>query len=326
MHDSLQTSTPALHKNMEDPAQYLRDLLDSMAPNTRSAYSGQLRSFASWCKASCRSPLPASPGTVAAYIHSLRDSSRSMSTIQQALAAISRLHAACGFPPPSASEEVRAAMAASSRLLGRKSKKKAALTAGPVSLILSYIPQDRLIDLRDRALISVGFCGAFRRSELASLRMDDLETAPPGPDGRKRVFIHVRRSKTDQTGKGMTKCIFSGSTAVDPVKELGAWIRAAGLSGTGCLFPGFRKGDSMQHSPISPGSIARMLKARASAAGLDPSDISGHSLRRGFITSAVRAGASERSIMNQTGHRRTEALREYYERRDAAEDNAASLI
>ena len=60
----------------------------------------------------------------------------------------------------------------------------------------------------------------------------------------------------------------------------------------------------------------------ASTAGLSL-DLSAHSLRIGFVTTAIRQGKTERSIMNQTGHRSVQTLRGYFHREDAIEDNAA---
>ena len=49
---------------------------------------------------------------------------------------------------------------------------------------------------RDRALLLLGFCGAFRRSELASLQLEHLSFDHKG------LLIKLPRSKTDQEGKG----------------------------------------------------------------------------------------------------------------------------
>lgn len=142
------------------------------------------------------------------------------------------------------------------------------------------------------------------------------------------IVVTVRKSKTDQTGAGMTKAIFATkerSKSACPVRAVREWIAAAGLSGDDVLFPSIRKGGKVSGVALSGHSVAAIVQNRAAAAGVEL-DLSGHSLRRGFVTSAVEAGATERAIMNQTGHKSVLTVRRYIERHDAIADNAASLF
>lgn len=315
----------------EDHARFLRNIADTMAKESLRAYNTQWGAFCAWADRVGRESFPASPSTVAAYLDELEANGKRVATIAQAVAAISKAHKIRGAASPCASEEVRAARKAAARRAADRGegapRPKAAATSEVIRTLVNSIEGDSLLDLRDRALILCGFYGAFRRSELAALRLSDLREEK-GEDGRPVIVVTVRKSKTDQTGEGMDKAIFPAagkSKKYCPVAALRAWIAAAGLSGNDPLFPRIRKGGHIGADCMGGDSVALVLKKRAAAAGVEL-DISGHSLRRGFVTSAVTAGASERSIMNQTGHKSVLTLRRYIERLNAISDNAAAKI
>jgi integrase len=176
-----------------------------------------------------------------------------------------------------------------------------------------------LLGLRDRALLLVGFAGAFRRSELVRLRYEDARFSADG------VAITVQRSKTDQEGEGQTIGIPYGSRLETcPVRALREWLDRARIT-QGFLFTAIgRWGREAGAEPITDHQLARMIKRRARAVGLDPAMFSGHSLRSGLATSAAEGGASERSIMEQTRHRSVKQVRKYIRRGSLFRDNAAA--
>ena len=311
----------------EDKARYFRNIADTMAAGSLRAYNCQWRSFCAWADRAGRASFPASPSTVAAYLEALEADGKTAATIAQVVAAIAKAHKVRGVPSPCSSEEVKTARKAAARRLGTAPHQKAAATSEVVRAIVSSFYDARLIDIRDRALILVGFAGAFRRSELAALRVSDLREEKSA-DGRPVIVVTVRRSKTDQTGEGMEKAIFAApgrSKTFCPVAAVRAWIAAAKLEGDAPLFPRIAKGERMGTDCMGGDSVALILKKRAAVAGVEL-DLSGHSLRRGFVTSAVESGASERAIMNQTGHKSPMMVRRYIERHSALADNAAAAI
>lgn len=323
----LSNSTGEVQLSKDDHARFQKNLLDTMAGETVRAYRSRLSAFAAWCDAAGRVAMPASPGTVAAYLEYLESTGHKPSTINQVIAAISKAHNAAGVENPCMSVEVKAARKAAARRLGTAPRQKAAATVDVLHTIVGGIAGGSLADLRDKALLLLGFAGAFRRSELAALRVSDLSTEST-KDGRPVIVVTVRKSKTDQTGAGMTKAIFATkerSKSACPVRAVREWIAAAGLSGDDVLFPSIRKGGKVSGVALSGHSVAAIVQNRAAAAGVEL-DLSGHSLRRGFVTSAVEAGATERAIMNQTGHKSVLTVRRYIERHDAIADNAASLF
>src|SRR5205823_4300977 len=155
---------------------------------------------------------------------------------------------------------------------------------------------DDLTAYRDRAIILVGWAGAFRRSELVALDVADIDLSH-------RLVIRVRRSKTDQEGKGLLKVIPPlADKDVCPLVALRRWLSAAEIS-AGPLFRSVDQWSHVRTSRLSSKSVALIVKAAATRAGLDAASFAGHSLRSGFITEAASAGVESRDIMAQTGHK-----------------------
>jgi site-specific recombinase XerD len=172
------------------------------------------------------------------------------------------------------------------RVMGTFQKAKKPLLINDLKLIIKVISQDKdeLKKTRNKALILIGFAGGFRRSELVSLELEDIDFVKEG------VKIFVKRSKTDQTGEGMTKGIpYFDNTDFCPVVSLKKWLKQSNVK-SGKIFN------------ISDKSVALTIKKYASIAGLDETKYAGHSLRSGFATSTAELGAEERSIMAMTGH------------------------
>ena len=176
----------------------------------------------------------------------------------------------------------------------------------------------RLLELRDRALLLVGFAGAFRRSELVGLDVEDLAFSRAG------VAVHLRRSKTDQEGQGRKIGIPRGQIDTCPMAALQAWLRASGIE-AGPLFRGVTRHGHLQ-GRLSGYAVALVVKRRAAAIGLNQERFAGHSLRAGLATSAAAAGASERAIMAQTGHRSVLMVRRYIRDGELFRDNAAAAV
>jgi integrase len=278
----------------------------SRAESTTRAYAGDWGRFVVWCEASGETPLPARPLVIASYLAHLAGEGLSVSTLSRALVAIGQAHLLAGYESPRKSAEVREVLRGIQRTHGTAQKSKRPLVLAELSRVCHGLP-DWTISVRDRALLLIGFAGAFRRSELVSLDVSDLELEDRG------YVAHLRRSKTDQLAHGRDVAIPYGSDPLTcPVRALEAWLEMA------CIDAGaiFRQVD--RHGRIggrlSPASVASIVKRYAAAAGVDPRELSGHSLRSGLATSAAAAGKSERAIMAQTGHRSYQMVRRYIHR------------
>jgi integrase len=172
---------------------------------------------------------------------------------------------------------------------------------------------------RDRALILLGFAGALRRSELAALDFADIEFVREG------LVIHLRRSKTDQLGEGRKIGVPLGRTSACPVKAVERWLEVSKIA-SGPVFRAINRGGGVGQSQLSAQSVALILKDYAKAVGLNPANISGHSLRSGLVTSAIQAGVAVHKIQQQTGHRSVEMLARYIRDAGLFDSNASGAV
>ena len=279
-----------------------------LSPRTRKEYEGQLRQFAAWCASVGATFVPATSDTVTAHLSALADSGKSASTIMVRVAAIAFAHRRLDLADPTEAERVKQVLRGIRRTIGTAPKQKAPATAKYIKAMLKALP-DTNLGKRDRALILLGFAAALRRSELVALDVADIERQPEG------ALIHIRRSKTDQEGAGHTVAVPRG-TKLRPIAALDDWLAAAGIT-SGPIFRPINKGGAVSPGRLTDQSVALVIKHRAAAAKLDPTLFSGHSLRAGFVTSALEDGADTLRVMDQTRHRSVDTLRKYDRRAKA---------
>ena len=288
----------------------------SQARNTRRAYASGLRHFQAWCIGRGLASLPAAPQTVALYLADHAGTLK-VSTLQQRLSAIAGVHKLKGLDSPTRHAAVTTVWSGIKRTHGTAQQGKAPVLRTDLRAMLAALP-DSLTGIRDRALLLIGFGGAFRRSELVALDWSDIEETGEG------LVVTLKRSKTDQEGEGAKVGIPRGRTPETcPHAALRGWQEASGSEG-----PVFRS--LTRHGRIggrlSDKGVAIVVKRAAEAAGLDPSRFSGHSLRAGLATSAAAAGASERAIGNQTRHKSLKVLRGYIREGSMFRENAAATV
>jgi site-specific recombinase XerD len=311
----LDSHVPAL-VSLDDDRQAAHDYqLAEKAPSTRAAYTADARHFSGWCTARGLCPLPADPDTVAAYLASLARAGLAPSSIGRRVSAVQYLHRLGGFASPTQAEAVRITMAGIRRTADFTSRRKSAATHELVRAMLDTCGDDTT-GLRDRALLALGFAGAFRRSELVALRLDDLEEVPDG------YRVTIRRSKTDQVGEGQQIVIPRGAR-IRPVEAVQTWLARAGVT-DGLLFRRLHRYGAVRQAGITPHMVARVIKGRCQLAGLDPAIFSGHSLRAGFLTSAAEAGASVFKMMEVSRHKSVDVLSGYVRRANLFVDHAGA--
>ena len=270
------------------------------------------------CESHELGPLPASPETVASYIAECAERLK-VGSIQRRLNAVAEAHKAAGLESPTHHAIVANTMKGIRRIMGTAPIQKAAALTDDIRAMVDATDAG-LIGLRDRALVLLGFAGAFRRSELVGLTVEDCAF---GKDG---LTVTLRRSKTDQAGAGRKIGIPYGSNPETcPVRCLQDWLAQAAV-GTGPLFRSINRHGQVQPGRLSGIDVARVVKKLAERAGLDAAKYAGHSLRAGHATSAAIAGASERSIMNQTGHRSVQMVRRYIRDGSLFRENSAGKL
>jgi integrase len=185
--------------------------------------------------------------------------------------------------------------------------------------MVAVLPDD-LPGLRDKAILLLGFAGAFRRSEIVGLQVRDIQIGDAG------LIITLRRSKTDQEGASFTKGIPIGtSDASCPKCALEAWLQLAGIT-AGPIFRPIDRWGHVESKALSSLGVAQAVKRALTALDVDTTDYSGHSLRAGLVTAAAMAGVSERVIMQQTGHKNTAMLRRYIREGSLFRENAAAVV
>jgi integrase len=290
----------------------------SKAESTLRGYRADWRNFCAWCDRAGQRVLPASPEVVAAYIAECAGRLK-VGSIQRRLNAIAEAHKAMGIDSPTSEGIVKNTLKGIRRALGTATVQKApALTADIRAMVDAT--DTGLIGLRDRALILLGFAGAFRRSEIVGLDVADLEF------GRDGLTVMLRRSKTDQEGQGRRIGIPYGSNPYTcPVRTLQEWLEISAII-TGPLFRSINRHGKAQTARLSPVDVARVVKKLVRRTGLDPAKYSGHSLRAGHATSAAAAGVSERAIMAQTGHRSVQMVRRYIREASLFRENSAGKL
>jgi site-specific recombinase XerD len=289
----------------------------SKSAATRRAYQADAADFAIWCEHHGVESLPAGVDTVAAYLASLAGSGLKASTITRRCAGIRYVHRLAGLETPTNNESLKAVLAGIRRSIGTAVTRKAPATAETIRAIVADMPDD-LRGLRDRALLLLGFAGALRRSELVALDVEDLEETTEG------LLVHIRQSKSDQEGAGDFVSIPHGSR-LRPVAGVKAWLEAAGIT-EGPIFRQIKKGGSVTLGRLSDRSVAQIVKGRAEAAGFDPAIFSGHSLRAGFVTSALHHGADILRVMDVTRHREVSTLKTYDRRAKAFKQHAGEAF
>jgi site-specific recombinase XerD len=280
--------------------------------------------------------LPAVAETVAAFLSAEADRGMKASSIARRLAAIRYAHRLASVPSPTEAEVVRVVLRGIRRTIGTATSAKVPATNDRLlAMIATQKMESRktkwllesqgrdhdergesLGTLRDRALLLLGFAGAFRRSELVALDVADIEVTSEG------LRVSIRGGKTDQERTGTTIAIVRGSVAC-PVEALKAWLNTAAIT-EGAIFRRESKGGKVLTNRLTAQSVALMVKAYAERAGLDPRSFSGHSLRSGFLTSAARRGASVFKMMDVSRHRSVDTLSGYVRDAELFRDHAGS--
>lgn len=289
---------------------------EARSANTIRAYESDLRSFRAWCEQRGLRWRPATAETVALYIADVAESVKP-ATLQRRLAAIAVAHKAAGYESPTSHAVVRSVLAGTRRRLGVAQAQKQALSVDDVRRMVADLGE-RAIDIRDRALLLLGFAGALRRSELVALNVKDVAFEKQG------AVVSLHRSKTNQEGAVEQIAVPYGSDYhTCPVRALQDWLE---LIEDGPLFRSIDRGGHIGDR-LSAHSVAQVVKERAKKAGLpEPERFAGHSLRSGFATSAARAGKSEAAIMRQTRHKSVTVARRYIRQGTRWDDHAGHGI
>lgn len=264
--------------------------------------------------------IPATPIMIAEYLANFAKI-LAVSTLQHRLIAIHRAHTDVGLVSPVMDILVKRTMQGIRRTVGTKQRQVAPLMKDDLLEMMVHIERQRPMKAaRDKALLLVGFSGAFRRSELVALRYEDMTCFEEG------VELVIRRSKTDQEGVGRTVFIPYARGSRCPVKALMSWLSVAAIV-SGPLFRAINRHDQIiGDKALTPQSVALIVKSSVKMmAGDDAAKrVAGHSLRAGYCTEATTVGLQPYQIREQTGHKSDVTLARYI--RPVAKRKIPSLL
>jgi integrase len=241
-----------------------------------------------------------------------------LATIQRRLITVSKAHRAAGADDPVKTELVASTMRGIRRAMGAGQRQAKALLRDDLFAMLDQLGGGSK-EIRDKAMLLLGFSTAMRRSELVALNVEDIEFVPKG------FMVTIRKSKTDQEKRGRSIAVPYGRSRYCPVTSLKAWLEHADVN-NGPIFRAVDKGGKIAAERVSGEAVSHVIKKWIAAAGYDPANFSGHSLRAGFATSAAQAGASSHKIRQVTGHKSDAMLSRYIRDTELFEDNAAAWI
>jgi len=286
----------------------------SFSESTRKFYKIDWRIFSEWCAINNLCPLPSTPETICLF---LTDQTLNLkiapATLVRRLAAIRLRHSSSELESPTKHHLVRRIMQGIRRKSNHVIKKKSAATVDRIEQLISFCPGD-ITGLRDKALLLLGFAGAFRRSELVALKYEDIEKTDDG------IKVLIRRSKTDQEGRGQSIAIPNG-TRFRIVDSLFSWLNEANIT-NGYLFRSINKSKKVSVDGLCSRTVAIIVKKYVAKAGLNVDNFSGHSLRAGFITSAAKHGASISKMMEVSRHTNSNILLGYIRNENLFENHA----
>ena len=306
---------------------YTNILSSALADNTKYAYKNGWNRFSTWCESAGIEPMLASAENVAKFfIESATQPSfrngklLSIGTLNLYRSAINHKYATAGVASPANHPSVKATLKGLARIRGSSCRQVMALREHHIEHMLSYCDES-LIGLRNAAIISLGFAGALRRSEICGLMVDDAEIIQSSKDQHsKQMILNIRKSKTDQEGKGQKIAIPDGNRLM-PVTRLQNWLETSKII-NGYMFQTMKRGGTLKGLPLHTSDIPRLVKHYAGLIGLDPSKVSGHSLRAGFVTSAAVHNARLDKIMEVTRHTNPATVMKYIRDANSFRDHA----
>ena len=294
------------------------------AENTNAAYKADWAHFSSWCRRQGADPLPPSPKLLGLYIANCASPddgtpALSVSTIERRLSGLTWHYQQRGIALDRKDRHIATVLAGIKRKHARPPVQKEAVLAEDILAMIATLSFG-LRDLRDRAILLVGYAGGLRRSEIVSLDFgrDDTEDGTGWIKIADQGLILTFHSKTGwrevEIGRG-------SSDQTCPVHALEQYLHYSRID-FGPLFQRVSRDDRKATGDrLSDKHVARLIKKTVLAAGIR-GDLpqaerlklfSGHSLRAGLATSA---NVDERYIQKQLGHASPEMTRRYQRNRD----------
>lgn len=273
----------------------------SRAPRTTELYQTCWKDWSKFCAETGATPLPALAETVLEFLHR-RKRDHSTSALSARKAAIIAAHVDARSRLPDNQREpykldhndtLKLGWKEILREKGNRHTPREAVGGVRIKEVLKHIP-DTLAGKMDKAILLIGLACAMRRSEIAALNVDDLDFPKDG----KSVRVTIRRSKTDQSGNGVTLAAPFTGTEACPVTALKDWLKASKIT-EGPLFQHPRYKTPRRIDDTLPYIL---MKKYGKLAFGENKLLGAHSLRRGCITDIHEAGVDSKSGMLHSRH------------------------
>ncbi|MDX0840024.1 tyrosine-type recombinase/integrase [Sinorhizobium medicae] len=211
----------------------------------------------------------------------------------------------------------------------RQRKSKKAVTVDILAKLLQAYAGDRLVDVRNHALLLTAFAsGGRRRSEVAALHVEDLNDEEPvrgdpsDKDSPPLPCLSIRLGRTKTTTADENEHVLLIGR---PVAALKTWLAEAQIK-DGPVFRRIDQWGNIDRRALTPQSVNLILKARCEQAGLDPALFSAHGLRSGYLTEAANRGIPLPEAMQQSLHKSVTQAASYYNNAERKNGRAARLI
>lgn len=280
--------------------------------NTQVAYTTDFKQFVAYCSQNNLVALPTSESTLIEYCTFLTYKYK-LSTILRKIASINKYHVCAGFDTVSSTKQFKIFIKGLIKTKGIAQKQSKAFTIKDVSKKIAKLNTNKLIDLRNKALVLVGFCGAYRRSELVAIKVSDLIFED------NCLVINSNKSKTNQNGELEQKCFYNSvDSNLNPIQALKNYLKKANIT-NGYVFRSVTKGGLI-------GSHLSVIAVNSIIKDVFGDSFSAHSLRTSFITIAVKNGASDSEIMHQTKHKTSKMIQKYTRLDSIKEHNAGTKL
>jgi site-specific recombinase XerD len=284
------------------------------AANTVRAYTGDWKRFSAWCALHQFESLPASVEALMGFLTELADTGKKFATIERHAAAIAKAHDLADVESPTADKKLKVLLKGIAREIKTRQKQAPAFSIESFKHTIKGIDVTIAAGLRNRALLLLGFTGAFRRSELEALNIEDLAFDDDG------LVVTLPQSKTNQLGHAEEKAIFySPDSALCPIRSLQAWLRLLCRT-EGPVFVSLRKNNQVTTRRMTTKYTNLIVQQYLG------SQFTAHSLRASFVTVSKLNGADDSKVMNQTKHKTSAMIRRYTRLDNVRQHNSAKEL
>lgn len=326
LHGVTDLDSPEVQELMAGYRRQLRRRIKSS--NTLRAYASDWSHFVTWCDEFGLPPTPVHEFTLVSYLNYFGlhpDAAKvlSVSTLKRRVAAIQFYHADAGMPyldyRAAIEDPIKDTLEAISREQARNQVKAAPISQRLLVQMVNSLPWD-MLGQRDRALLTLGFLGALRRSELTGVQVKDLRFTDEG------LRLNIPKSKTDQNSEGQTIYIpMTRHASTCATRQVQRWMADADIT-EGYVFRPVDRTNAVGTEPLTDQSVNLIVKRTLKSIGVNPAEYSGHSLRAGFATEAVKNGAPLRVMMKQTRHVRFETAEGYVREAEGFTVNGVNFL